>query len=168
MKQTTWKILPVFFLLILNTSYAQDYDYALGARAGITQGIIYKQFFTEERAMSGLVSFRNEGTQLSLISQFHRPIMLDRTKTLYLYFGYGAHVGYYRLTNDVINVNGRKYKQLHFSPVMGFDLNVGLEYHFLSRPITLAVDFKPFFDISIPTFYYGNYYDFGISVFYTF
>lgn len=61
------------------------------------------------------------------------------------YFGFGAHVGYYSdkvlYGNDDVLSDAKSFS-------VGPDAIVGLERRFRAIPITLSIDFRPFYEIS--------------------
>ena len=91
------------------------------------------------------MSGRNDGLQLTGIYQFHRPMEWNFSDRFYLHYGVGGHFGYERARNrtfDQRNFIDRNRHQF----AMGIDALVGLEYHWLTVPVTIGLDLKPYFD----------------------
>ena len=52
--------------------------------------------------------------------------------------------------------------------VMGFDIMVGVEYRYLSAPLTIAFEIKPYFNFIGMRYTQSQFWDAGLSVKYLF
>ena len=161
-----------FSLLLLvgwNHSHAQDYEGSIGVRGGVSHGITYKIFLMEERAYEGIFSFRHNGIQLTGMVINHQPFLFRLSDKIFAYHGFGAHVGYY---GRCVRHNNRRHRDCdptrYFSPSIGIDGVLGVEYRVLKYPFTAGIDYKPYIDIFGTDFFSSNFYDFALSVKYTF
>ncbi len=135
--------------LISSVGFAQ-YDKSIGMRLGSSSGVTFKKFVHEEEAIELLLSGRNDGLQLTGLYQFHKPMDWNFTDRIYLNYGVGGHFGYERQRSIRIffdpfgqtEVGNRNRHQF----TMGIDALVGLEYRWLTVPMTIGFDLKPYFD----------------------
>lgn len=139
-------IVLVVFLVGFTAAFAQDYQRAIGLRAGWDYGISYKHFINDHAAIEGVATFRSWGvpgyrynyTRLMGLYLHHMPI--SGVDGLRWYVGGGASMsfwgGQYRDWNKAFGTN---YATTNFS-IHGA---VGLDYKFADIPINLSVDFMP-------------------------
>lgn len=171
------KIFMVFILvLIFSWAEAQENQKQAGFRFGNTTGFTGRIITENNFAFEGILGFRNGGMQLYGLVESRKPIYLKRLENMFIYFGGGAHVGFVRW-NDYNNYydpfNGNynykdNYHDWHTGMAFGIDGIVGMEYAFNSVPISLALDFKPFFEFYGPFYLRANFWDFGFHVRYNF
>ena len=143
----------LYLLLILglmsSVGFAQ-YNKSAGLRLGSSSGVTFKKFVHAEEAIELLLSGRNDGLQLTGLFEFHKPMDWNISDRIYLNYGVGGHFGYekqrqYSLFFDpfdqaeIINRNRHQF-------AMGIDAMIGLEYRWLSVPMTIGIDLKPYFD----------------------
>lgn len=157
-------------LLLCHFGFGQQYKQSAGVRLGHTSGFTYKKFIVGEQAVELLLSGRRDGIQFSTLYKWHEPLELSFNENFYFYYGMGAHVGYERYdglnkvlvaTDDFIFE-----RQTYF--VIGADAIVGLEYRWLSLPITVGFDVKPYFNYIGFRHMDANFWDASISFKYIF
>lgn len=158
----------LFSIALCLQSKAQDYTTAMGVRLGTISGIKYKKFITDEKANTLFMSFRGNGVQLTVLKEFHQPILLNSTSQLFFFFGYGGHIGYSNFRNETEYYNGKEYQEKGFSVMFGFDVVIGFEYHLIKYPLTINLDLKPFAEFNLPWYVRTDLSDFGINLLYTF
>jgi len=156
-------------LLSLSISaYAQDFERTAGIRGGINPGLTYRQFLDPSLAYEGLLSFRGEGMQFTVMRQRFEPALWNLSDGFFVVYGYGFHAGF---------TNAKSYTYLNrtyhrdknrFSPLAGLDGFLGLEYHFPALPVQVGLDFKPFFELSLHEFFRLNVWDAAFTLKYTF
>jgi hypothetical protein len=136
---------------------AQNYTTAVGVRGGLFNGITLKQFVGEYTAFEGIVYSRWNGIGATVLLEHHNDLLdMDELKW---YFGYGAHVGFYS-SEHVAWAENKSFMNL------GADGILGVEYVFSDLPISLSIDWKPYFNL---IGYTGLFLDGGgLSVRYTF
>jgi hypothetical protein len=175
--KTEFKIIITLILLILiSQSYAQENLKQAGFRFGNTTGFTGRIITENNFAFEGILGFRNGGVQLYGLCEVRKPLYLNRIENMFIYFGGGAHIGFVRWDaydnyNDPYNgypYYDDDYHDWHTGPAFGVDGIIGMEYSFNSAPISLAVDFKPFFEFYGPFYLRANFWDFGFHIRYNF
>jgi hypothetical protein len=139
--------LSAFFLL---SSYAQDYNTGIGVRGGYANGLTIKHFISSNSALEGIISSRWKGFQVTGLYEIHdRAFNTDR---LNWYYGFGGHVGFWdgSDTNENWGDPGKSYT------VIGIDGILGLEYNFSEIPFNLSLDWKPAYNLSGYTGFWGD------------
>ena len=163
-------IVPLlFFILALSPtlSEAQNYTRTAGIRCGQTSGFTYRQYMDESNAYEGIVSFKKNGLQLTLLKEFVQPYFLEHSENIYLVWGFGAHAGTNRTSSWEIFTK-RFYELSSVIPLFGIDGYAGLEYRIKEVPLNVGVDFKPFFDLAGARFFSMSIWDFAITLKYNF
>ena len=163
----------IIFVLMIYPSVAQENLKQAGFRFGNTTGFTGRIITEDNFAFEGIFGFRNGGVQLYGLFESRRPLVLNRVDNMFLYFGGGAHIGFVRWNeydqyyDPYHNYYDDNY-DWHIGPAFGIDGIIGMEYVFNSAPISLAVDFKPFFEVYGPFLMRVNFWDFGFHVRYNF
>jgi hypothetical protein len=148
---------------------AQDNGKEVGLRGGITSGITFRQYLEDNFSYEGLLSFRKDGLQFTLLRQIHEQTLFDVSDNLYLVYGYGAHAGFFYASDyKIFPYNHVYYPERRFSPLVGIDAYAALEYRLTSFPITIAFDYKPFFEVSAYQFFKISIWDMAFAVKYRF
>ncbi|MEO1052032.1 MAG: hypothetical protein AAFX87_15475 [Bacteroidota bacterium] len=159
------------------TASAQEYLNSAGLRLGYTSGVTYKRFVNDTQAVEFLLGGRNAGLQLTTTYQFNKPLDLSFTDRVHFYYGIGAHIGYERVfrgtfTNPIIinpPVFGNEFEiERRTEFTMGVDPIVGLEYRWLSIPMTISFDIKPYLDFVGMRYTRTRFWDTAISFKYVF
>lgn len=144
------KLVLVFalFFCIGTYSYAQDYNTGIGVRGGLTNGLTIKTFVGQKTALEFLVASRWKGFSITGLYEIHNQAF--DAKGLKWYYGVGAHVGFWDGNNVKWADNNDKYT------VIGFDGILGLEYTFPDFPINISLDWKPEFNVSGYSGFWGD------------
>jgi len=152
-------ILTLTLALFLNTlASAQDYNTAIGLRLGTSIGVTARHFLGEKSAVEGLLTTRWQGLEITGLYEFsNNAFDVDR---LNWYFGFGAHLGFYNGDNTPWGESGTSYA------ILGIDGIIGMEYSFIDVPINLSLDWKPMFNLTSYTGFWGD--ALALSVRYTF
>jgi hypothetical protein len=145
-------IFTIALIFLGNDLKAQDYIRSLGFRAGLSQGISYKQFYSTTDAIEGILSVRWRGFYVTGLWQRHAPAF--DVRSLYWFYGGGAHAGFWDGSANPWFDDDRA--------VIGVDGIVGLEYVLDDIPINVAVDWKPAFNVIGYTGFWGD--ELGITV----
>ena len=171
----------IAFLTVITMAFstgqaaAQYYEHSAGIRLGGSYGFTYKTFFDEQESIELLLGGRNDGLHLTGTFQFNRPLNLSKNETFFFYYGGGAHAGYEKYPTKVIDTvdptdpgasTFRYENQNYFT--MGIDLIVGIEYRFLTAPITIGLDIKPYFSYIGFRYTRSQFWDTSLSVKYVF
>lgn len=149
-------IITLMFSLSAPALFAQ-YKNALGGRFGLENGLTFKTFIKQDRALDFILNFRRGNDyshfRFTGLYEIHNPI--NNAPGLRWYYGFGGSVGSFR------------YKSTDTSDVLlGLDGVLGLDYKFKDAPINLALDWKPTFYVSPGTDFYGD--GVGLSFRFTF
>ncbi|MEM1408821.1 MAG: hypothetical protein AAGG59_18700 [Bacteroidota bacterium] len=138
-------------LLSLSVMALGQYRNSSGIRLGHTSGLTYKRFLANEQAIEFIASGRNEGFQFTTLYQFHKPMNIGFDDDFYFYYGVGAHVGYERLNDRLLNgpfnppiLEFQNEERSFFT--MGVNTIIGIEYRWLKVPLTVGLDIKPYLD----------------------
>lgn len=91
--------ISIILLVLTLTSFSQEYEKSLGLRFGVTTGLTYKKFLDKSRAMEATLSTRQQGFQLTAIRMSHELSLYQYSQHIYFMYGYGGHIGYYRIRN---------------------------------------------------------------------
>ncbi len=117
---------------------AQDYKSAIGLRGGWYNGVTYKHNMSQSRAFEALLATDWYGFNLTALYEIENPAF--DVSGMRWYYGIGGHVGNYY-----------KNSQLSF----GVDAIIGLEYTFKELPINVSVDYKPAWNLTGGTGFWG-------------
>jgi hypothetical protein len=163
------KYLILTTLLFISLQAAgQDFMHSAGVRGGISSGLTYRAYLNPELAYEGLMSFRGRGLQLTLLRQRFEPALWQLSDGFFVTYGYGGHIGF---TNE--NSYQHMFKTVHradkkFSPLIGIDAYLGIEYHFPGMPVQIGLDFKPYFEMSLYQWFRMNVWDGAFTLKYKF
>lgn len=151
---------------------AQEKQYQAGFRMGVTSGFTGRAISNEAWAFEGLLGFRSGGAQIYGLLEARKPLILPGIGNLWFYYGGGAHFGlvgwqeYYAY--EYYDPGNPWSRYAHWGAAFGIDGVAGLEYRFESVPITIGVDYKPFFEFYGPFYFRVNLWDFAGGIRYTF
>lgn len=165
-------IASIVVLLVSGGLRAQEKQYQAGFRMGVTSGFTGRAISNDAFAFEGILGFRSGGAQLYGLLENRKRLEFPRTDKFFLYYGGGAHLGfvgwqkYYAYEYYDRYNHWSKYE--HYGFAFGIDGILGMEYQFESVPITLGVDFKPFFEFYGPFYFRVNFWDFAFGIRYTF
>lgn len=141
------------FFLLLGASFtlsAQDYQMALGARAGSPFSISYKHFLNERDAIEvvgGTWGYSNRVYDYSYrwyhvgaAYLVHKPLNVDWDgfESLKWYFGGGGSI-YFWTWDDSIYLENDRFSSTSFG-IQGY---IGLDYVFEDIPLNLSLDWSP-------------------------
>jgi hypothetical protein len=147
---------------------AQDYTRAAGLRGGLSSGLTYRQHLVPELAYEGLLSFRHGGLQFTVLRENIKPAAFEFSEDFFFTYGYGGHVGFNYTDHYVIMFHEYNYYERRFSPLIGVDGYVGLEYRIPVIPIQAGIDLKPFFEFSLFEIFRLVPWDFAFTIKYIF
>jgi hypothetical protein len=161
------------FLLCIVTcislqSFGQFYPLEAGGVGGLSSGLSFRAYLDEELSYEALLSFRNEGAQLHLFRQNHSELHLMKDGSINLIYGFGSHLGFY--ISDTYNMFFQNvyFGRTVFSPVIGGDGFVAIEYRFHETPLSFGIQYKPFMELSYRQIFVVNLWDFGFTFKYRF
>jgi hypothetical protein len=160
--------LLVFGLFLANVISAQNYTRDFGVRLVDHLSVTCRQFVEEDQAIEGMLFIGRQGMTITLMKEYFQPALGHISENLYFQYGYGAHIGF-RYT-DHYKVMNRTYRleEYRFSPLLGINGLVGLEYRFPEFPFLISIDLKPYFEYSTIQIFSMYLQSIGISVKYRF
>lgn len=146
------KIILTLTLVIFISAYAsaQDYNTGVGLRLGFSNGLTVKHFVSERSAFEGLLSTRWRGFEVTGLYEVHNNAF--DVERLNWYFGGGGHVGFWNgdYTYGRWGDEGTNYI------VIGIDGIIGIEYNFEDVPINVGLDWKPAFNLTGYSGFWGD------------
>ncbi len=172
-KAITWLLIVIGFFVTQSSVFAQEYNRSAGVRlASETSAITYKKFLSEDRAVELLLSGRNKGLQLTVLTQKYIPMRVGTLDNFFFYAGMGGHCGY-EANNEIekagIGPNPINYNYIEENYfTIGVDGIVGIEYRILSIPLSINVDLKPYLTYVGFARLEGDFWDGSIGVKYIF
>lgn len=160
----------LFTLLIFLSlqSYGQFYPLEAGGLGGVSSGLSFRAYLNEHISYEALLSFRNEGAQLHLFRQTHSELHYMEEGSVNLVYGFGSHVGFYYSDTYTVFFQNVNFGRTLFSPVLGTDGFVGIEYRFHEIPISFGLIYKPYMELSYRQIFVINLWDFGFTFKYRF
>ena len=161
-----------FLVSLYSFSFSNEFPSELGVRFGQTSAIFYKKYINYTDALRPMLSFRNEGVQLTLLAEFHQPTDIGGVEGFSWYWGVGAHLGYQRINKciegpdfpDPVFFDCRERTRLD----LGADGLVGIDYQFPKAPFILALEYKPYVNIFGDGFMDFHLGDFAFNISYQF
>lgn len=157
-------------LVLILTAFglsAQHEISSAGLRSGGISGISIKLIDDDFSAVEIIPGFQRNGFKLTGLIQRYKPIQTSRISNLFMFSGLGAHAGFERYTTeDTKVIDGISYysNRKVVSPVVGADLNLGIEYHFESVPFQVSLDYKPYFELFGQKIFRIDFWDIGFTV----
>ena len=140
------------FLTVTIHSFAQNYtrDAGIGAIDGIS--FSYRQFFEDELAYEGVLSFGDNGIRVYGFKEFLMPAFRRSTDNLFFTYGFGVHAGI-TYQNEYQIFNRKYHVDQEFSPVFGIDGMLAFEYYAREIPLVFALGSKPDFEFSMNRYF---------------
>ncbi len=172
-------LLPGIIIMLfmpLTPMYAQSYHQSAGVRLGTTSAVTYKKFIVPEESVEFMFSGRREGAQFTIMFVKHRTMEFSFNENFFAYYGLGGHFGLERydgLSKAIVPGETPSdpvsfvYEEKNYF-VMGADAIAGVEYRWLSVPITISFDLKPYFNYIGMRYIRGTVWDGAISFKYVF
>ena len=160
-------ILLLALFILGNVLYAQEFKQAVGIRAGYTGGFDFRFHYDELNSYRILLGWRDRGAQLYALKEFHRPDLFTFTDRLNFVYGFGIHAGYERWDQRYYHYNS-SYYVTRTSFVVGLDGLAGLEYMFVTVPVSIGIEVKPYFDFFGKQFFDVQPFDFAFTAKYHF
>ena len=163
------KKLYIIILLCLPAALlAQPETKEAGIRLGYTSGVTFRVNLAEDLSYEGQLGYRDKGGIFTVLRLEHMEIGMDQHGNWDFIYGMGAHTGFYFTDSYKIFFNEVYFGREIFTPVIGFDGYVGIEYKLIETPVTFGVSYQPFMEISLKQIFGVNFWDFGFSVKYRF
>ena len=144
------KIILILIVIVVATGLmAMDYGTGIGVRGGLSNGITVKHFIGEKTAIEGLLSSRWGGLNITGLYEIHNAAAFDVSR-LNWYYGIGAHIGFWSGKDVGWADDDEDYT------VIGIDGIIGIEYNFAELPFNIGLDWKPAFNLTGNTEFWGD------------
>jgi hypothetical protein len=164
-------IYTILFFLIISISFGQLKNTSIGLRGGGISGLSVKMIDFDNQGVELLVGWQRGGARLTGIYQKYIPRFTDRINGFYVFSGIGGHAGYVRIYDnryydqDDPYYYRNKYKAYsRVFPIIGMDVMLGAEYQFESVPITISLDYKPYFEFFGGRTFRLDLWDIGFTI----
>ncbi|MBN1183063.1 MAG: hypothetical protein JXB49_12290 [Bacteroidales bacterium] len=148
--------------------FAQNYTRDFGLTGGTRSGLCYRIFIEDEEAYEGMLSFEDNGLQISGFKEFFRPAFFEFSDNLWFGYGYGGHAGFVYIDNYHFLFNNYHIDRKTAAPVIGVDALLGLEYRIRELPFIIGINYKPYMQFSTIQFFSLNLLDTGLTFKYRF
>ena len=158
----------IFLLALSGTAFSQYYAKEVGLRGGYTSGITFRVNLEEDLSYEAQLGYRDNGAIFSFIRQKHREMGMDQVGNWEFIYGFGAHAGFYFTDTYRILFREVYFGREIFTPVIGMNGYVGIDYKLEELPMSFGVSFQPYMEISLKQIFGLNLWDFGFSVRYRF
>ncbi|MEA3461716.1 MAG: hypothetical protein U9R49_07545 [Bacteroidota bacterium] len=158
----------IFLLCLSPAAFSQFYHKEVGIRGGYSSGITFRVNLEEYLSYEGQLSYRDKGGIFTVLRQQHTEIGMDQVGNWEFVYGMGFHAGFYY--TDTYKIFGKEfyYGSEIFTPVLGMDGYVGIDYKLVNLPMSFGVSYQPFVEISLMQIFGINLWDFGFHVRYMF
>jgi hypothetical protein len=167
------RVILTYTLIILTSLSlkAQFETRQAGLRMGYRSGFFYQvshEAGNAEIAYNGLMSFNNRGVQVTGLKLFYETSHGDISPNLVFAWGYGGHAGF--IYSDHVRFMGEDYyfNDDRFCPLLGIDGWLAAEYRITDIPLNVSLNFKPYIELTFPSFLRVMPWDFAFSVAYVF
>ena len=158
----------IIFLCISTTAFSQYELKEIGLRGGYTAGVTFRVNIEEDLSYEMQLSHRHNGAIFAMLRQKHLEMGMDRHGNWEFLYGMGAHFGFYFTDSYRLFFKEIYYGQNMFTPVVGMDGYVGIDYKLENVPLSFGVSYQPHMEISLRQIFAINLWDFGIHVRYRF
>jgi len=161
----------IFFIILLCfpiKALAQMEVKEVGIRLGYTSGVTFRVNLEDELSYEGQLGYRDHGGIFTVLRQQHLEMGMDRFGNWDFLYGLGAHIGFYFTDSYRIFFREVYFGHEVFTPVVGFDGYVGIEYQLVEAPVSFGISYQPFVEMSLKQLFGVNFWDFGFTVKYRF
>jgi hypothetical protein len=149
-------------------AWSQYYTREVGLRGGYSSGITFRANLADQLSYEGQLVYRNKGAIFTILRQQHIEIGMDKNGNWEFLYGMGAHAGFYFTDSYRIFWKEIYYGQQLFTPVVGVDGYVGIDYSLEVIPMSFGCSFQPHMEISLAQIFGINLWDFALHVRYKF
>ncbi len=160
-------LMVLAFVILSSPAFSQEFNQAVGIRAGYTGGVEYRIYTDESNSFRFLLGSRNRGVLAHALKEFHKHELFSFTDQLNFVYGAGVHLGYERWGQHYYNYY-TSYYVTHTAFIAGLDGLAGLEYMFREVPISLGIEVKPYFDLFGRKMFDFQLFDFALTAKYNF
>ena len=147
MKKMT--LTAILLVGMIASVFAMGYGTGIGLRGGLSNGLTVKHFMGEKTAIEGILSSRWGGFNITGLYEIHNASAFG-VENLNWYYGLGAHIGFWSGKDVGWAKDDDDYT------VIGVDGIIGIEYNFKEFPFNIGLDWKPAFNLSGNTEFWGD------------
>ena len=158
----------ILLLWISPGAFSQFYAKEVGLRSGYSSGFTFRVNLDETLSYEGQFSYRDQGAIFTVLRQQHQELSIDRLGNWEFLYGFGVHGGFYFTDSYRIFYRQVYFGREIFTPVIGLDGYVGLDYKLAELPLSFGMSFQPHMEISLKQIFGINLWDFGFQVRYRF
>lgn len=158
----------ILLLLLSPSAFSQYYQKEIGFRGGYSSGITFRVNLEEDLSYEAQLSYRDHGGIFTIIRQKRMEMGMDQLGNWEFLYGFGAHAGFYFTDSYRIIFREVYFGREVFTPVVGMDGYVGIDYRLVDVPISFGVSFQPHMEISLKQVFGINLWDFGFHMRYMF
>ena len=161
--------LYIIIFFCCSTSALSQYELKeVGLRGGYSGGFTFRANLEEYLSYEAQIIYRDQGAIFTLLRQQHQELGMDQFGNWEFLYGFGVHAGFYFTDSYHILFREIYFGREVFTPVVGFDGYMGIEYQLVNVPVTFGFSFQPFMEISLKQVFGINLWDFGFNVRYRF
>ena len=163
------KLYTIIILLCLSpAAFSQFYNKEIGIRGGYTSGITFRINLEEDLSYEMQLSYRDNGGMFTMYRLQHMEMGMDRGGNWEFIYGFGMHTGFYYTDTYKIFYREIYYGTEFFTPVIGMDGYLGIDYKLVDIPMSFGVSFQPYMELSLKQVFGINLWDFGFNIRYMF
>lgn len=133
-------------------------------RAGYTWGMTFRANIGDNLSYEAQLCYRHQGAIFTILRQKHKEIGMDKFGNWEFIYGMGLHAGFYFTDSYRIFFQEIHYGQNLFTPVIGADGYIGVDYLLEDLPLGFGVSYQPHVEISMRQIFAINMWDFGVHV----
>lgn len=158
----------ILLLCLSPAAFSQFYTKEVGIRGGYSSGITFRVNLEETISYEAQLNYRDQGGIFTMYRQQHREIGMDRLGNWEFLYGFGAHAGFYYTDSYKILFREIYFGTDVFTPVIGVDGYLGIDYKLVDLPMSFGVSFQPYMELSLKQVFGINFWDFGFHARYMF
>jgi len=162
------KFTIIIFLFSSAGAFAQYYPFEAGVTGGYSSGFTFRVNIEEDISYEAQLVYRNTGAIVTMFRQKHVELKMVQNGTWEFLYGMGFHAGFYFTDSYRIFWKEIYYGQNLFTPVIGADGYIGIDYSLDAIPMSFGLSFQPHMEISLMQIFGINLWDFGMHVRYKF
>ncbi len=158
----------ILLLCVSPAAFSQFYAKEVGLRGGYSGGITFRVNLEEDLSYEAQLCYRDQGAIFTILRQQHQEIGMDRLGNWEFLYGFGAHAGFYYTDSYKILFREIYFGRKIFTPVIGMDGYLGVDYKLVDLPMSFGVSFQPHMELSLKQVFGVNFWDFGFHARYMF
>ena len=158
----------ILLLCVSPAAFSQFYAKEVGLRGGYSGGITFRVNLEEDLSYEAQLCYRDQGAIFTILRQQHQEIGMDRLGNWEFLYGFGAHAGFYYTDSYKILFREIYFGRKIFTPVIGMDGYLGVDYKLVDLPMSFGVSFQPYMELSLKQVFGVNFWDFGFHARYMF